>query len=890
VTSVPRLVCLVVTHDDGDRLPAWIEAVRPLADAIMALDQGSSDGSAEILAREPLVRTLLHGVAESRVTAVNRMLDAAGSLDADWLLWLDVTERVPRGDVEPLRAFLARDALPGLAYGLRSGDGRPAFRLFAHRSGQRLAPEASDDTMVPAAIPPERWLATTLRLEPVTASRPAPDRAPDTPVLVPRERSWFQTLRAVRRRGRGLAQLGFAGSAEAPPRSHHGPQERVHSGAVRAALYPLHPHHPWLARVPTRIRRSLRRSLTRAAVRAHLRRCRHVVIVAVTGSAGKTTTKDLIGEMLAAGGPTVRTWHNANGLWGVPASLLSVRTSDRFAVIEVGIKEGPGEMRWMAGLFRPRVAVLTGIGTFHSEVFGSAEAIAREKRELLRRLGPRGTAVVNADDPLARATARRLPCRVVLAGWAADADVRLLAARTAWPHGLDLELEVRGRRMRGRVGVHGRYLAPLVAMAVAAADAAGVPADAALDAAGTFTPRVGRFSPTPGPRGSMLIVDDWKSRVASAVAAIEALGDTQARRRIVVLGEVQVDEQTTATYRPIAEALAAAADRVVAVGRAGPPLEPLLARTHLADRLLRATDAAAAAAALSEELGPGDVALLHGAGHHDLELIALLLDPDTDPAWVRDWRTRPAARVGRPVTEVLGFVDDAAMLDRHGEALTYAGITGHRLTREGDFIPAGDADIVGRCTSLGVAPLLTLRVAEPAAAVSHALRAAAEHVVTHGHRGILLDPAGGSATAAHVEQLVAGLTDRLHAEGLWAGIVLRSSRHARLAATVDFAVLDLAGGPSPAEGTLAAVACDVRARAVLLQVPDGGSAVGDLTVASSLVRDLGLRGLAVPAASMPHAAQVIGHRFQIRRRAWPAAEPWSESHALLRLAAAPAVR
>jgi hypothetical protein len=56
------------------------------------------------------------------------------------------------------------------------------------------------------------------------------------------------------------------------------------------------------------------------------------------------------------------------------------------------------------------------------------------------------------------------------------------------------------------------------------------------------------------------------------------------------------------------------------------------------------------------------------------------------------------------------------------------------------------------------------------------------------------------------------------------------------------------------------------------------------------VRDLGLRGLAVPAASMPHAAQVIGHRFQIRRRAWPAAEPWSDSHALLRLAAAPAVR
>ena len=161
---------------------------------------------------------------------------------------------------------------------------------------------------------------------------------------------------------------------------------------------------------------------------------------------------------------------------------------------------------------------------------------------------------------------------MLLAGWAADADVRLLAVRSAWPHGLDFDLAVRGRRMRARVGVHGRHLAPLVAMAVAAADAAGVPALEALDAAGTFTARVGRLSPTPGPRGSLLIVDDWKSRVPSAIAAVEALGDTRGRRRIAVIGEVEVDAQTPDTYRPIANALLAAADLVVAVGRSGPPL------------------------------------------------------------------------------------------------------------------------------------------------------------------------------------------------------------------------------------------------------------------------------------------------------------------------------
>ncbi|MGH8969607.1 MAG: Mur ligase family protein, partial [Actinomycetes bacterium] len=1112
-----RLVCLVVIRDDAERLPAWLDAARPLADAIVALDEGSSDGSVALLEREPLVRTLLHGepskvpAAPSRAAAVNRLLDAAAELEPEWLMWLDVTERLAPSDVEPLRDFLAGDALPGLAYGLRRDGGGDAFRLFAHRSGQRLPPKAPDDAMVPADIPRERWMATTLTLEPATKVGPPRDRAPGTPVLVPREdplgkdgvpvisavvishddcddcieatvralvqqdclepfevivvtigsdrtadlvrerfpevevvrllraappgearnaglarargdyvtflrpdirltqgslaasvrahddgrplvtgtivngtrtragwatyflehsarlpgrppgeidgaqpycsyvretlvahggfrddlprgdattvaldvtgsgyrahlaqdvqmvhdsrcrtahrllsnsfqrgqamaraeldwapagrllaRSsipafgpgyvlrqlattaenvrrwgdglevnyslsrplvaagasaawagfWFHMLRAARRSGLGLGRLGFAGTGGAPPPPGSGAQERGHQGAVLNALYPLHPHHPWLARVPVHIRRTTRRVLTRGAVRAHLLRCRDVVIVAVTGSAGKTTTKDLLGEMLAAVGPTVRTRHNENGLWGVPASLLAIRPSDRFAVLEVGIKRGPGEMRWMAGLFRPRVAVLTGIGIFHSEVIGSTEAIAREKRALLERLGRRGTAVVNADDRLARAAAEHLPCRVVLAGWATDADVRLLGARTAWPHGLDLELAVRGRRMRARVGVHGRHLAPLVAIAVAAADAVGVPAVDALDAAGRFSPRAGRFSPTPGPRGSMLIVDDWKSRVPNAVAAVEALGETHAPRRIAVLGEVQVDEQTTDTYRPIARALVTTADRVIAVGRAGPPLEHLLAHTDLGTRLLQVADADAAAVALSAELGPGDVALLHGAGHHDLELISLRLDPDTDPEWQRDWRLRPASRVGRTVTEVLAFLataDDVTSLERHGNALTYAGTCGHRLTREGRFLPADDVDVVTRCARMGVAALLVLRAAEPenAAAVSRAVPSVLEHVAGHGHRGILFDLDDGSSTGSHVAQLVTHLAEGLRVQGCWSGLIVSTSQGphcAASAAVVDFSVLDLrrSGGATLAERTERALATTLR--------------------------------------------------------------------------------
>ena len=110
-------------------------------------------------------------------------------LEPEWLLWLDVAERVAPSDVEALRDFLARDALPGLAYGLQRDGGGVAFRLFAYANGHRLSPDASDDAMVPAAIPRARWMATTLTLEPVTGSGPARSRPPGAPVLVPRDGS-----------------------------------------------------------------------------------------------------------------------------------------------------------------------------------------------------------------------------------------------------------------------------------------------------------------------------------------------------------------------------------------------------------------------------------------------------------------------------------------------------------------------------------------------------------------------------------------------------------------------------------------------------------------------------------------------------------------------------
>lgn len=404
-----------------------------------------------------------------------------------------------------------------------------------------------------------------------------------------------------------------------------GPEERVHRGLLLHALYPLAGTIPGLRRLPAGVRRATRRGLTTAAVRAQMRRCRGVRLIGVTGSMGKTTAKDLLAEMLAPSGRTVKTRQNDNGLYGVPASLLLVRPDDGFAVIEVGIRDGVGEMAWMAGMFRPSVVVHTGIGDDHLPVYGSREAIAREKRALLERVGPGGTIVLPSDDEVALASAQGLPARLLSAGWSESSDVRIVSAELAWPHGLDLELEAFGRRVSGRLPLHGRHLAPLAALCVAAAEACGVPAEAALANGASLSPPEGRLQPAPGPSGATYMVDDFKSRLPTALAAVRTLGEAPARRRVAVLGDVQDAEQTADTYAPLAQALTESADRVIALGRCGPILRELLAGTDLTDNLLVLERVDDAVAALGPELREGDLVLFHGSTPQHIHRIHMSL-------------------------------------------------------------------------------------------------------------------------------------------------------------------------------------------------------------------------------------------------------------------------
>lgn len=157
--------------------------------------------------------------------------------------------------------------------------------------------------------------------------------------------------------------------------------------------------------------------------RAVVDRLPDCTIVAVTGSSGKTGTKDLLAQVLATHRPTVAPEANLNNEFGVPLTVLRATESTRYLVLEMGAK-AVGDLAYLTGIAPPHFSVVLNVGLAHVGEFGGKENVARAKGELVEALGPDGVAVLNADDPLVRGMADRTAGRVVLVGTAADAEVR----------------------------------------------------------------------------------------------------------------------------------------------------------------------------------------------------------------------------------------------------------------------------------------------------------------------------------------------------------------------------------------------------------------------------------------------------------------------------------
>jgi UDP-N-acetylmuramoyl-tripeptide--D-alanyl-D-alanine ligase len=353
-----------------------------------------------------------------------------------------------------------------------------------------------------------------------------------------------------------------------------------------------------------------------ALARQVVARLPELTIVGLTGSSGKTTTKDYLGQLLSRIGPTIAPAGSLNNELGFPYTVLQATGSTRFLVLEMGAR-GIGHLRYLCDIARPRVGLVLNVGAAHLGEFGSVEATARAKGELVEALEPAGVAVLNADDPLVAGMASRTAARVVLTGESPAAAVRATGV-TLDPLGrAAYRLEFAGRTGEVRLAVSGRHQVANTLAAAGVALSLGMPfpeVTAALGEVGIVSGR--RMDVFTRPDGVTVIDDSYNANPSSTAAALHALAATAGKRHIAVLGYMaELGEHERAGHEEVGRLAAElGVDRVVAVAdNARPVLDGAARCAGWTGEAVFAADQAAALAVVEGDLQAGDVVLVKGS-------------------------------------------------------------------------------------------------------------------------------------------------------------------------------------------------------------------------------------------------------------------------------------
>ncbi len=304
-------------------------------------------------------------------------------------------------------------------------------------------------------------------------------------------------------------------------------------------------------------------------VAAATRRRLAPVVIAVTGSAGKTTTKDMIAHVLAARFEVLRSQASFNNHLGVPLTLLEMSSEHSHVVAEIGTNH-PGEIDALARLAAPDVGVITNVGSAHIGYFGSEDAIAAEKVDLLRHVRTGGLWVLNGDDARLVAAAEQIPsraqARLVRVGFGVDNDIRARDVRVE-ETGTTGMIVAGGAEIRFSLPVSGRHFVYDALLAVAVGTAHGIGIEAGVRALRSFVGPRGRVTLVRVSPNLLIIDDSYNSSPDAALAALDVLGAMPASEKIVVLGEMR--ELGTASARlhdRVGTEVAAVATALVTVG------------------------------------------------------------------------------------------------------------------------------------------------------------------------------------------------------------------------------------------------------------------------------------------------------------------------------------
>ena len=348
---------------------------------------------------------------------------------------------------------------------------------------------------------------------------------------------------------------------------------------------------------------------------AHRRRFK-IPVVAVSGSNGKTTTKEMIGRVLAERYETLVTAGNLNNHIGVPQTLFRLTKRHQAAVIEMGISN-LGEMTRLCEIAGPTHAVLTNIGPTHLESLGTIEKVAEAKGELLSALPSKGTAILNADDRFFTELATRVKGRVVSFGFDRDAEIRAVQWRCDAPWSTLVMVRIPGRKRPVPVHLNmaGRHNVANALAAVATGLALGVGVAAVRAGLARYRPAAMR-SEVRRWRGVTILNDCYNANPASVQAALHWLADAKTKGRgIAVLGDMlELGSKTVEFHREIGRELPALADYLLVTGvLAGEIANAALITGMKPDHVMTAKDHAELADRLRAVAKSGDVVLLKGS-------------------------------------------------------------------------------------------------------------------------------------------------------------------------------------------------------------------------------------------------------------------------------------
>ena len=309
------------------------------------------------------------------------------------------------------------------------------------------------------------------------------------------------------------------------------------------------------------------------AARVRARRQReeqHTIFIGITGSNGKTSTKEATAAVLGRCAPTLKNYASYNNEIGYPLTLLGLEPQHRFAVLEMGA-QWVGELAWLCEtIARPDWSIITNVGAAHLQYFGSQERVVMAKSELVQALPPDGIAILNYDDPNVRSMESKTAARVLFYGLSEAAEVRGSEIQGDELRGFGFTLSYQGHRERVQLRLPGAHGVMTALAAVAAGCAASIPLEEVCAGLEMLAPPKGRCEIKPGPNGSTLVDDTYNANRQSIIAIAHALSTAElppGGKRWAVLGDIfELGPYARDEHFQSGEYLAGAIDYLVTLG------------------------------------------------------------------------------------------------------------------------------------------------------------------------------------------------------------------------------------------------------------------------------------------------------------------------------------